>query len=206
MKLTRGISGFVATLVLVAISLSLSYVVYEGVSRFSPGRQEIFTNQVIDIGGSPEILEIRVNASSPGAPTALDADSASSQTGLLYFDGTSFGTTKQLCLPNATTFFSVYAETAGLLQAASNGRTWIDGHLTGSLNVGPGWHEVMFSDASSCEVRGTGGSPLTYPGGDVDSVPILGLATSSSFTLFIPTDGLSHSLVLVFEGGLDQLA
>ena len=57
MRRAKGISGFVATLVLVVISLSLSYVVYEGVSRLAPPRAVVFSNQVLTLGGSPEIVE-----------------------------------------------------------------------------------------------------------------------------------------------------
>ena len=206
MRRSKGVSGFVASLILVAISLSLSVVVYEGVSRFAPPREEVFSNQLTDLGGAPPIVEAQVSASSVGAPQALEADEASSNSGILYFDGTGYGTAQQLCLPNATTFFSVYTASSGLLQASSSGNAWIQGEWTTSLAVGPGWHEVMFSDASTCQVSGPGGSEYSFPGPDVSSVPVVGSVPSNTYALYIPTDGLHHSFVLVFEGGFDTLA
>jgi hypothetical protein len=206
MRSSRAVSGFVATLILVAISLSLSYVVYEGVSRLAPPRTEVFTNQVLTLGGSPEFLEVEVNASVSSTPQALLADDASSQAGVLYLNDAGYGSTPRLCLPDATTFFSVYASAPGLLQATANGGVWIDGHLTGSLSVGPGWHEVIFSDASSCQVTRPGGSTVAFPGSDVSTIPLIGPVPSEGFRTLIPTDGLGHSLVLVFDGGYDRIA
>jgi len=206
MRRVRGISGFVATLILVVISLSLSYAVYEGVSRLAPPREGVFANQALTLGGSPEIMEVEINASSPNTPQAFEADDASSRTGVLYFDGTSYGTTQGLCLPGATTFFSVYTQTSGLLQAVSNGRASIDGYWTGSLVVGPGWHEVMFLGASSCQVTLPDGSAPSFPSTSLTSVPFIGSIPSARFVVYVPTDGLGHSLILVFDGGYDRLA
>ena len=206
MRRSKGVSSFVASLILVAISLSLAFFVYEGVSRFAPPRVDVFSNQLTNVGGTPSLVEAQVNASSEGAPLALEADDASSHSGILYLNGTGYGTTQQLCLPNATTFFSVYTPSSGLLQTSSSGKAWIQGQWTSSLNVGPGWHEVMFSDASSCQVSGPTGGEFSFPSPDVSTVPVVGSFPSSTFVLYIPTDGLHHSLVLVFEGGFDSLA
>jgi hypothetical protein len=206
MMRSRGISGFVATLILVAISLSLSYVVYQGVSRLAPPREDIFSNQVLDLGGSPDLLQFHVNASSPSSPQAFEADDASSEAGVLYFNGTGYGTARQLCLPGATTFFSVYTAISGLLKTEANGKVWIDGYWTSSLNVQPGWHELMFSDSSSCEVTEPDGSSLSFPDNRVSTFPLSGSIPSTSFMICIPTDGPRHSLVLVFDGGFDRLA
>ncbi len=206
MRRSRGVSGFVASLILVAISLSLTYVVYEGVSRLAPPKQEVFSNQALILGGTPEMEQVQVNASTATSLQALEADDSSSQAGILYFNGTVYGTTQRLCLPGATTFFSVFTASSGILRASGNGRVWIDGRWTASLGVAPGWHEVMFSDASSCQVIAPDGSGLSFPGGDVSAVPFIGSSPSSSFELCIPTDGSRHSLVLVFDGGLDRLA
>ena len=206
MRRSRGISGFVASLVLVAISLSLAYVVYEGVSRLAPPKQQVFSNQALILDGTPEIEQVQVNASTATVLQALEVDDSSSHAGILYFDGTTYGSAQRLCLPGATTFFSVFTATSGILRASGNGRTWIDGQWTGSLGVAPGWHEVMFSDASSCQVTSPGGSGLSFPGGDVSTVPFIGSGPSASFGSSIPTDGLKHSLVLVFDGGFDSIA
>jgi len=206
MRRSRGIGGFVATLVLVTITLSLSYVVYEGVSRFSAPKEVVFSNQALTLAGTPEILEVEVNSSSPTVPQVLQADDASSSAGILDFNGTTYGTTDQLCLAGSTTFFSVYASTAGLLQATASGRVWIDGYWTSSLRVTTGWHELMFSDASRCTVIPPDGSPVSVTGRDVSSLPLIWSVPSEAFTAFVPTEGARHSLVLVFDGGYDRLA
>ena len=126
MRRSRGVSTFVGTLVLVSISLSLSYVVYEGVSRLVPTRQFVFVNNMNFLPGNPSLEQVSVDASSPATPSALAIDNFSSTSGILYFDGTSYGTTQHLCSSGATTFFSVYTG-SGTLQAKANGRAWIDG-------------------------------------------------------------------------------
>ncbi|MGA2663729.1 MAG: hypothetical protein ABSF83_02120 [Nitrososphaerales archaeon] len=209
MRRSRGVSGFVATLLLVSISLSLSYVVYEGVSRLTPPSEAVFSNQSLALGGSPDVIQFQVNASAEATPRALEADDASSGSGILYFNGTAYGTSQRLCASGATTFFSVYASTPGpLVAASSGGATWIDGDLTGSLVVGPGWHEVMFSDARACQVTPPGApAPIaSFPAADLSAVPFTGASPSTGFLVWVPTDGDGHSLVMVFDGGLDRLA
>lgn len=206
MTRSRGISGFIATLILVGIALSLSYAVYEGVSRLTPPKTVVYSNQVLTIDGSPEIEELQVNASSESVLQAVEADSAGSPSGILYFNGTNYGTTRQLCLAGGTTFFSILAESPGQVDVTASGPVWIDGASTDSLSVAPGWQEVMISDASSCSVVAPGGSSLAYPSEQVSSIPLIGTMSSTSFTLFVPTDGRSHSLVLVFDGGYDRIA
>jgi len=205
MTRSKGVSTFLATLILVSITLSLSYVVYEGVSRIAPPQQDIFTNQISQIGGSPELLQMVVNSSSPGAPLAFEAGGASSQAGVLYFDGTRYGTTQHLCLANGTTFFSVHTG-YGVLSAGSNGRTWIDGYWTDTLAVQAGWHEVMFSGASSCSVTEPDGTIAAYPGKDISTLPIMGTLPASSFVLYVPADGSASSFLMVFDGSYDRIA
>jgi len=209
MRRSRGVSGFVATLLLVSISLSLSYVVYQGVSRLSPPSEAVFSNQSMSLGGSPEVVQFQINASSATTLRALEADDASSGSGVLYFNGTAYGSSPRLCAPGATTFFSVHASSSGPLAAsAAGGATWIDGHRTSSLVVGPGWHEVMFSDAAVCQVTLPGATtPLvSFPGPGLSAVPFSGASPSTGFLLWVPTDGRAHSLVLVSDGGVDRLA
>lgn len=205
MTRSKGVSTFLATLVLVSITLSLSYVVYEGVSRIAPPQQDIFTNRVSQIGGSPELLQVVVNSSSPGTPLAFEAGGASSQAGVLYFDGTSYATTQHLCIANGTTFFSVHTG-SGVLSASSNGRAWIDGYWTDTLAVQAGWHEVMFSGASSCSVTEPDGTITAYPGKDVSTLPIMGGLPASSFVLYVPADGSASSFLMVFDGSYDRIA
>lgn len=207
MKRSRGVSTFVATLILVAISLTLSYVVYQGVRSFSSGGgAPTFENQVTLLQGTPDILRLAVNSSQQSTPLSLEAESASSQSGILYFDGSGYGATSSLCLPTATTFFSVYAASAGNIQITSDGRSWIDGQWATSLMVQPGWHEVMISDASSCDLTTPGAPAVAYPSKTVSGVPLVGASPSDSFTFYVPTDGSDDPLLIVFNGGYDQIA
>ncbi|MDG6925635.1 MAG: hypothetical protein JRN09_03685 [Nitrososphaerota archaeon] len=205
MSRSRGVSTFVATLLLVSISLSLSFVVYEGVSRFAPPQQNVYTNQVIQVGGPEGLVEVLVNSSSAGSPLAFQAGGASSQTGVLYFNGTAYGTTDKLCKTGATTFFAIHTG-SGVLSTGGNGRAWIDGQWTSSLAVQPGWHEVMFAGASSCTVTEPDGQVVVYPSGTVSTVPLIGTLPSSRFELYVPTGGSAGPFLMVFDGSYDRIA
>ena len=205
MRHSKGVSTFLATLLLVSITLSLSYVVYESVSRISPPAQMVFTNQLVQVGGNVGLVLVSVNSSELGTPVAFQAGDVTSNSGILYFDGVGYGATHQLCLANATTFFAVHT-TTGTLQARSNGTNWIDGQLTSALDVGAGWHEVVFSDSSSCSVTLPGGLPATYPSGEVSTLPLMGALPSHSYQLYVPTGGSVGTLALVFNGGYDRIA
>lgn len=205
MRRSKGVSTFIATLVLVGISLSLSYVVYEGVDRLAAPRQVVFSNQLDQIPGSPGLLQVSVYASSPSDPVALVADNVSSTSGILLFDGSGYASSGQLCSAGGTTFFSVYTG-SGTLQTVSDGRSWIDGYWTSSLVVQPGWHEVMFSDASSCTVTNTDGVAVAYPGSDISAVPLIGPVPSAELSFYLPSNGGPHQFLLVFQDGEDQLA
>jgi hypothetical protein len=215
MKRSRALSGYVAALVLVVITMSLSYVVYEGVRSFDPdkqGQEGTFANQVLLIQGSPDdFLRVTVNSSQPETPAALEVDGASSQSGVLFLDGAGrYGTApSSLCLPGATTFFSVYAQTPGLLQVRSDGEAWIDGRWAASLSVAIGWNEVMISDASSCFVVTPDGARVSGPGAGVSGIPVTGVVPSASFTLYVPSGGpaaLSQLLLVFDDGGYDRIA
>lgn len=205
MRYRRGVSTFVATLVLVSIALSLSYVVYEGVSKIAPPEQEVFTNQLYQVGGPLGLVQIVVNSSAPGSPLAFEADGSSSQSGILYYNGTGYGTTNGLCLAGATTFFSIMTG-SGTFTAASNGDAWIDGRWTDSMVVQPGWQEVMFSDASSCTVTLPDGQSPVFPGPNVSAVPMMGNVPSSTFDLYVPAGSSEGPFLLVFDGSYDRIA
>lgn len=205
MRRSKGVSTFVATLVLVTISLSLSYVVYEGVSRLAAPRQVVYSNSVATLPGSPDMADVTVGVSSPSQPLALVVGNASSSSGVLFFNGASYGASDQLCSPGTTTFFSVFTG-AGTLQLAGNGRAWIDGYWTSSLPVQAGWQEVMFSGSSSCSVVDTNGLPVTYGSSDLSSVPLTGSVPSAQLSFYVPSDGATPQILLVFNGGYDQVA
>lgn len=207
MRRSAGVSSFVATLIIVMISLSLSYVVYQGVRGFSLGKgQDTFSNQTTLLQGSPDILQVVVNSSQATTPLAFEVDSASSKSGILYFDGSGYASTPSLCVAGGTTFFSLFAASTGTVQVSSNGVSWIDGHLTASLPAQPGWNEVMISGASSCSVSGPGVGEATYPSAAISAVPLLGSAPSNGFAFYLPAEGTGPSMLVVFDGGEDRIA
>jgi flagellin-like protein len=63
---TRGIAELYAALVLVAVTLSLSYVVFSQV-RFPVRPQPIFVATMFEQYGSPSILRLLVNSSAPSS-------------------------------------------------------------------------------------------------------------------------------------------
>lgn len=194
-----------ATLVLVSIALSLSYVVYEAVSKLTPPQEEVFANQVSQVGGAQGIVQIVVNASTPAVPLAFEAGASNSQSGILYYNGTGYGTTGDLCLAGATTFFSVKTA-SGTLEASGNGEAWIDGRWTDTAQVQAGWQEVMFADASSCAVTLPGGVEVSYPSPEVSAVPVMGELPSSSIELYVPAASSDGPFLMVFDGSYDRIA
>jgi len=211
---SRALSGYVAALVLVVITMSLSYVVYQGARSFDPDKQAVqpvFENQVATIEASPlGLLRVQVNSSRPESSAALEIDGSSSRSGILFVGGTGqYGVSpSSLCRARATTFFSVLSPSAGELHVSTDGQAWIDGAWGDTLSVGAGWNEVMISDGTVCSVVTSGGT-LTGPGPSVSGLPIVGALPSASFTLFIPSgsSGFPAQALLVFgDGSYDQIA
>jgi len=205
MTKSKGVSSFVATLILVSIALSLSYLVYEGVNTIAPPQQEVFSNQTVDVGGPQNLVRIDINSSLPATPLALLAGDSSSESGILFFNGQRYDSSQNLCLQNATTFFSVRTS-AGTVRVASNGTTWIDGVRSNSLDVGAGWHEVVISDSSTCSVNLPGGTQAVYGGPEVRSLPLIGNTPSTTFETYIPIGVSPIPLLLAFDGSFDRIA
>jgi hypothetical protein len=201
----QGVSPFVATMVLVSISLSLSYVVYGAVSEMEPSQPAVFVDQVRDMGGPVGLLQVVINTSEPESPQALEIDGANSAMGVLYFDGVGYNTTGHLCLADGTTFFSVHTR-SGILSAEADGAMWIDGYRTSSLDVAAGWHELVFSDASDCNVTAPGGLQISFQGPDLSTAPFVGQDPSTGITVYLPSDGSEPSSLMVFSGGIDTIA
>jgi hypothetical protein len=211
MKSRAAIAQYEATIVLVVISLSLASVVYASLRRESSLDPEpLFINAETPIGGSPGIERLEVNSSSATTVTSLSLDEASSSAGVLAFDGSAYSTTKSLCAAGVTTFFSVLASQPGTLTVTTNGKSWVSGTWGGAVSVSSGWHEVMIQGATTCT--------LTLPGGQevpgqwnasspfVSSIPLEGPLTGTSFTVFVPSGGGSHSLLITSSGGLDAVS
>lgn len=211
MRRRGAIAQYEATIVLVVISLSLASVVYAGLrreSRLEPS--PLFVNGETDIGGSPPIERLEVNSSSTTTVSSLSLDAASSTKGVLEFNGSAFSTTTSLCGVGMTTFFSVFAAQAGTLEVSTNGGSWVSGVWGKSVSVASGWQELMIKDATSCVVTLPGGqtvptqwspaSPL------VSSIPIEGTLTGTAFTVYVPSGGGAHRLLITSSGGFDDVS
>jgi hypothetical protein len=99
-----------------------------------------------------------------------------------------------------TTFFSVYTGN-GVLSVTADGTTFIDGVQATSSTVTGGWHELIISNASSCEIVVPGGSQVSYPSSLVSTVP-LAQPTPQSFVFLIPFETTGHSVTVSFDGGV----
>jgi hypothetical protein len=211
MKSRAAIAQYEATIVLVVISLSLASVVYTSLRRESSLDPEpLFVNAETPIGGSPAIQRLEVNSSSETTVTSLSLDEASSSAGVLAFDGSTYSTTKSLCAAEVTTFFSVFASQPGTLEVTTDGKSWVSGTWGGAVSVSSGWQEVMIQGGTSCT--------LTLPGGQavpgqwspssplLSSIPVEGPLTGTSFTVYVPSGGGSHSLLMTSSGGLDAVS
>ncbi len=209
MKSRAGIAQYEATIVLVVISLSLASVVYTALRRESGLEPTpLFVNTETAIGGDPAIERLEVNSSSATTVSSLSIDSASSTTGVLEFNGSAYSTTTSLCGAGVATFFSVFASHAGELQVATNGESWISGTWGGSVNVTSGWQEVMIQGGTFCNITLPGGqtvpSQWSPTSSIVSSVPIEGSLTGTAFTVYVPSGGGAHSLLITSSGGFDD--
>jgi len=210
MKSRAAIAQYEATVVLVVVSLSLASIVYTGLGRESNlDPQPVFVNEETPIGGSPSIEVVVANSSSSTTITSLSLDAASSTGGVLEFDGSAYTTTKSLCAPSTTTFFSVLATQAGELQVSTNGQAWISGTWGSDLTVSAGWHEVMIRGGASCSVTLPGGQAVSEQWSPsspfVSSIPIEGPLSGTAFTFYIPTGGSAHGLLITSSGGFDDV-
>ncbi|MDA4122182.1 MAG: hypothetical protein OK456_03260 [Thaumarchaeota archaeon] len=209
---SRGaIAQYEATIVLVVISLSLASVVYAGLKRESHVEpSSLFVNGQTDIGGSPSIELLEVNSSAETTLSSLSLDAASSTTGVLEFNGSAYSTTSSLCGAGVTTFFAVLAPQAGTLEVSTNGRSWVSGTWGESVNVNSGWQEVMVQDGTSCVVTLPGGQtvPTQWSAASalVSSIPIEGSLSGTAFTVYVPSGGGAHSLLITSSGGLDDVS
>ncbi len=211
MKSRSAIAQYEATIVLVVISLSLASVVYAGLRRESSvDPQPLFVNEETPIGGSPAIERVEVNSSSATTVYSLSLDAASSASGVLAFDGSAYSTVESLCAAGVTTFFSVLAPQAGTLGVATNGRPWVSGTLGAAVNVTSGWQEVMIQGGTTCTVTLPGGQEVpaqwSPSSGLVSSITVEGALSGTAFTVYLPSGGGAHSLLITATGGFDDVS
>jgi len=201
----RGVAQYEAAVVLVAISLAMTSILYSAVKRQTLSPEAVFANSTVDLGGNPMLVRLAVNGSQSVTLTSFAADEADSVDGILYIDSVGYHYSPSLCTPSGTTFFSVLATQPGLLSVTSNGRSWISGAWTGSQLETPGWHEVMIAGASSCSITLPGGQVVTTQGPLTRSVPVEGAINGTSFVLCLPTDSSKHIFLLTTSGGFDSI-
>jgi hypothetical protein len=211
MKRRPAIAQYEATIVLVVISLSLASVLYTSLRRESSLDPEpLFVNADTPIGGSPAIQRLEVNSSAATTITSLSLDGASSAAGVLAFDGSTYSTTESLCEAGVTTFFSVLASRPGTLEVTTNGKSWVSGTWGAAVSVSSGWQEVMIQGGTSCSLMLPGGQAVSgqwNPSSPfISSIPLEGPLVGTSFTVYVPSGGGSHSLLLTSSGGLDAVS
>ncbi len=211
MKSRPAIAQYEATVVLVVISLSLASVLYDGLRRESTlDPQPLFANTLTLLGGTPAIERLEVNSSSATTLTSLALDEASSADGVLAFNGSAYSTTTSLCEAGETTFFSVLSPQVGTLQVATNGQAWVAGMLGAQASVSSGWQEVMIQSGTSCTLTLPGGVAVQGPwipsSQVLSSIPAAGALSGTAFTIYFPSGGGSHSLLVTSSGGFDDVA
>lgn len=205
MRTTRAIAEYQAAVILVAISLALASVAYSAMGRRALEPEGVFSNSLVELGGTQPLVRLAVNSSESVALTSFSADGASSSAGVLDLGPAGYQTSQSLCLGGGTTFFSVLAPQAGTVQVTSNGQSWISGSWTSSEPEAAGWHEVMIDGATSCSVTLPGGEAVTSPGPLTSTVPVEGALNGTGFLLYVPTDSLQHVFLLTSDGGLDTV-
>ena len=210
-KSRTGVAQYEATIVLVVLSLSLGSIVYGGLKGETTMRAEpVFVNALMLIGGNPPIARVFVNSSSPTSVTSFSVDEASSQDGILTFDGSSFSASGSLCAAGATTFFSVLTPQAGTLTVTTDGRAWVAGTFGSSVTVRPGWQELMIQAGTSCSITLPGGQSVSDRWNSsspvVSSIPVEGALSGTAFAFYIPGGGSPHRLLMTTIGGFDVVA
>lgn len=211
MRNRAAVAQYEATIVLVVLSLSLASVVYGGLKReTSLTPRPLFVNGETQIGGSPALVRVDVNSSSATTISSVSIDEASSTGGIIAFDGSNYSDASALCLAGRTTFFSVDALQAGALQVSTDGRAWVSGTWGTAVAVAPGWHELMIVGGTSCTVTLPGGQVVSRAWNSsspsVSSVPLEGGFSGTSFTLYVPSGGGPHRLLITTKGGFDDVA
>ena len=201
----RAVVEVYSSLVIIAMVVSLSYLVYSQAPRPTGSGQLVFVNNVRHILVTPRLDLVAINSSAPDTVVELEIDEASSSAGILALVGSSYTPIKSLCAEGATTFFSVYATVLGELVVNADGESWVDGYAANSLRVGVGWHEIILNGARSCEIILPGGQALTSPGSGVNPIPVIGRLESRSFALYLPVAGPRHQLQVLFTRGIDSL-
>ena len=195
-----GLAEVYSAVLIVAVTLAISSVVYSQL-HFPVDSRPVYSFEAYSVVGAPSILHVQVNSSSQSALDELRVDGASSSSGILALMGSSYGTLGSLCGRNATTFFSVNT-TQGTILVSSDGASWIDGVEERSAQVTPGVHELIISDALTCDVVLPGGETAGYPSPSVSSVPEISSAPLS-FVLLVPYETSSHTVTAVFNGAIE---
>lgn len=211
MKSRRAVAEFEATVILVMVSLALVSVVYGGLKRgaaLTP--PPVFANRAIEIGGGPDIEMLAVNSSITTSVSSLSIGSVSSVQGIMALSGLGYSTTTSLCAAGETTFFSVLASQAGLVQVSTDGLAWISGTWGASSSVVPGWREIMVEDGHSCSITLPGGQqvPSTWSPGSkmLSSLPLQGEPTGTAFAFYIPLSTGPQSVLITSTGGFDDVS
>src|SRR3989454_9350972 len=201
----RAVVEVYSSLVIIAMVVPLSSLVYSQAPRLTGSGHPVFLNNIRRVFDSPSLFLVAINSSAADTVVEVDIDEASSSDGILALVGSSYTSVNYLCAKGATTFFSVYAVAPGELVVNADGESWVDGYAASSLGVDAGWHEIILSGARSCEIALPGGQALTFPGSNVSPIPFIGRLESRSFALYLPFAGTRHQLRVFFSGGVDSL-
>jgi len=197
---TRGVAELYSALVLVAATLALSYLVFSQV-KFPATAQPVYVASMTQRFGSPSVLRLLVNSSSSSSAAEFRVDDSSSVSGVLALVSGGYTASSSLCGAGITTFFSVYTG-AGLLSVSVDGTASIDGIPGASETVAQGWHELMISNSSRCEVTLPGGASLGYPSSLVSTIPFT-QPTPQSFAFLVPFTTSGHTITIALTGGVE---
>ncbi len=201
----RAVVEVYSSLLIIAMVVSLSYLVYSQGPRPTTEGRPVFLNRIQHLFGYPSLVLVAINSSVHETVVEVDIDETSSSAGILALKGSSYTAVQSLCAEGATTLFSVYAASSGRIVVDADGESWIDGYVTNSLRVDAGWHEVILSSAARCEIRLPGGEVLTSLGSrGVNTIPVIGSLASRSFAMYLPFAGARHQLQVVFRDGIDS--
>src|SRR5438445_12372157 len=139
----RAVVEVYSSLVIIAMVVSLSYLVYSQAPRPTSSGHLVFLNNIRRVFDSPSLFLVAINSSALDTVVELDIDEAFSSDGILALVGSSYTPVNCLSAKAATTLFSVYAAPPGGFLVTAAGASWGGGSAASRLRRGGGEHSRL---------------------------------------------------------------
>lgn len=193
-----GVSELLSVLVIVALVIALSSFILTQARPISPKTESIVLKNSYIVRGSPSLYFLQLNLSSPSQLKEFSIDTASSGNGVIALRGDSYFNTDKLCIADSVTFFSIKIQNKSLIDVSSDGNVWIDGVSTYSRFLDKGYHSIVISNGSYCNITLAG---FKFSMEDISMIPEYSISPISHM-LIIPFYQLHHRVNVMYEWGM----